>query len=178
VFLRMAAGLYIRTTLILLLVLLAPPVLFAAEPELPQTDSFAEIGHLSLQQGIPVVVFVSRDACPYCRTLRDQILKPMLAAGKFEHRAILVEVSLDQVDPITGFEKEQMTAKNFGKFYRAEITPTLLFLDSEGREIGKRLIGISNLEFYGHYLEKSIDEALLAIRSGNPHNNPGPGGPG
>ena len=164
----MAAGLYIRTTLILLLVLLAPPVLFAAEPELPQTDSFAEIGHLSLQQGIPVVVFVSRDACPYCRTLRDQILKPMLAADKFEDRAILVEVSLDRIDPITGFDKEQMTAKDFGKLYKAELTPTLLFLDSEGREIGKRLIGISNLEFYGHYLQKSIDEALVAIRPGPP----------
>ena len=158
----------IRTALISLLVLMAQPPLYAAEREIPPANSFAEIGHLSLQQGMPVVVFVSRDACPYCRTLRDQILTPMLAADKFAHRAILVEVSLDRVDPIAGFEKGQMTAKDFGEFYGAEITPTLLFLDSEGREIGKRLVGISNLELYGHYLQKSIDEALLAIRSGNP----------
>ena len=159
---------YIRTALISLLVLIAQPPLYAAEREIPSVNSFAEIGNLSLQQGIPIVVFVSRDTCPYCRTLRNQILKPMLAADKFAHRAILVEVSLDRVDPIAGFEKGQMTAKDFGEFYRAEITPTLLFLDSNGREIGKRLIGISNLELYGHYLQKSIDEALLAIRSGNP----------
>ena len=159
---------YIRTALISLLVLIAQPPLYAAEREIPSVNSFAEIGNLSLQQGIPIVVFVSRDACPYCRTLRNQILKPMLAADKFAHRAILVEVSLDRVDPIAGFDKGQMTAKDFGEFYRAEITPTLLFLDSKGREIGKRLIGISNLELYGHYLQKSIDEALLAIRSGNP----------
>ncbi|MDX2418832.1 MAG: thioredoxin fold domain-containing protein [Xanthomonadales bacterium] len=163
----MAASIYVRTALISLLVLIAQPPLYAAEREIPPVNNFAEIGHLSLQQGIPVVVFVSRDACPYCRTLRDQILKPMLAADKFAHRAILVEVSLDRVDPITGFEKGQVTAKGFGEFYGAEITPTLLFLDSEGREIGKRLIGISNLELYGHYLQKSIDEALLAIRSAN-----------
>lgn len=94
----------------------------------------------------------------------------MLAADKFDHRAILVELSLDRVEPFTGFENRQMTAKAFGQFYRAEISPTLLFLDSEGREIGKRIIGISNLEFYGHYLQKSIDEALLAMQSVNQLN--------
>lgn len=164
----MATSKYIPTALISLLVLIAQPCLYAAEREIPPADNFAEISHLSTKQGLPVVVFVSRDACPYCRTLRDQVLKPMLAADKFAHRAILVEVSLDRVDPIAGFENGQMTVSDFGELYRAEITPTLLFLDSEGREIGKRLIGISNLEFYGHYLQKSIDEALLAIESGNP----------
>jgi len=164
----MAASKYIRAALISLLVLMTQPSLYAAESEIPAADDFSAIGHLSLKQGLPVVVFVSRDACPYCRTLRDKILKPMLDAGKFAHRAILVEVSLDRVDPIAGFEKDQMTANDFGDIYRAEITPTLLFLNSEGREIGKRLIGISNLELYGHYLQKSIDEALLVIESGNP----------
>ena len=157
----------IRTALVSILVLIAQPSLHAAEREIPPANSFAEIGRLSLKQGIPVVVFVSRDSCPYCRTLRNQVLKPMLAADKFVHRAILVEVSLDRVDPIAGFENGQMTAAGFGESYGAEITPTLLFLDSNGREIGKRLIGISNLELYGHYLQKSIDEALLAIRTGN-----------
>lgn len=164
----MTVSMYIRHALISLLVIITQPPLFAAEREIPPANSFAEIGHLSVQQGIPVVVFVARDACPYCRTLRDQILKPMLVADKFAHRAILVEVSLDRVDPITGFENSQLTARDFGELYRAEITPTLLFLDSEGREIGRRLTGISNLELYGYYLQKSIDEALLAMRPGNP----------
>jgi hypothetical protein len=89
-------------------------------------------------------------------------------ADKFEQHAILVEVSLDRVEPMTGFDNSQVTAKAFGEFYNAGITPTLLFLDSEGREIGKRLVGISNLELYGYYLQKSIDEALLTIRSETP----------
>jgi hypothetical protein len=94
----------------------------------------------------------------------------MLTANKFEHRAILVELSLDRVETLTGFENKQMTAGAFGELYQAEITPTLLFLDSNGREISKRIVGISNLEFYGHYLQKSTDGALLAIRSGAQQN--------
>ena len=161
------AGSRLRYALIFLLVVIGPQPLLAAGGDIPAANNFVEIGRNSQQQGIPAVVFISRDACPYCRTLRGTILKPMLAAGKFEQRAILVEVSLDRVEPLTGFENGSITARAFGELYRSEITPTLLFLDSEGREIAKRIVGISNLELYGFYLQKSIDEALRAIRPGS-----------
>ena len=157
----------IRYALIFLLVVIGPQSLLAAGGDIPAANDLAEVGRISQEQGIPAVVFVSRDACPYCRTLRDTILKPMFAAGKFEQRAILVEVSLDRVDPLTGFENKRVTAKAFGQLYQSEITPTLLFLDSDGREIAKRIVGISNLEFYSFYLQKSIDEALRAMSSGS-----------
>ena len=158
-------GKRLAVALISLMALIATQSSFATGLEIPPANNLSETGCTSRQQHIPVIVFVSRDACPYCRTLRDTILGPMFTANKFEHRAILVELSLDRVETLTGFDKQQMTAGAFGKRYRAEITPTLLFLDSTGREIGKRIVGISNLEFYGHYLQKSIDEALAATRS-------------
>lgn len=158
----------LRTALVSLLILIGQPSLFAAGLEIPKPNNLAEIGQLSRQQGVPVIVFVTREACPYCRKLRDTILNPMFAADKFEQKAILVEVSLDRVDPLTGFKKNQIAAKAFAELYKAGITPTLLFLDSEGDEIGKRLVGISNLEFYGYYLQRSIDEALMVIRSATP----------
>lgn len=137
--------------------------MLAAESEISPADDLAKTAQLSLQQGIPTVVFVSRDACPYCRTLREAVLEPMVAADKFEQRATLVEVNLDRVDLLTGFDGGQITGKAFGEMYQAGITPTLMFLDSEGREISKRRVGISNLEFYGFYLERAIDEARVTI---------------
>ena len=158
------ASMRLRYALMFLLLVTGPQSLLAAGGDIPAADNLAEVGRSSQEQGIPAVVFVSRDACPYCRTLRDTILKPMFAADKFEQRAILVEVSLDRVEPLTGFENQRITAAAFGQLYQSEITPTLLFLDSEGREIAKRIVGISNLELYSFYLQKSIDEALRAIR--------------
>ena len=154
--------------LILLCVLIIPSSLSADTGDIPLADNLAETGQLCRQQEIPVIIFISRDACPYCRTLRDKVLQPMLTANKFEHRAILVEVSLDRVEKLTGFDNSETTAEAFAKHYGAEITPTLLFLDAEGQEISKRRVGISNLEFYSHYLQKSIDKATDAIRSGAP----------
>ena len=150
------------------LVLLGSQFSLAGEVDIPIAKNLTEIGRISRQQNIPVIIFVSREACPYCRILRDTTLMPMLKANKFERRAILTEVNMDQVETLTGFDSRQMTAEAFGELYQAGITPTLLFLDSEGREVSKRLIGISNQELYGHYLQKSIDNALLTIRSGIP----------
>lgn len=158
----------VRTVLFLSWLLIIPSAWSAGKGDIPVADNLAAIGQLSRQQKTPVVVFISRDACPYCRTLRNKILQPLFTANKFEQRAILVEVSLDRVEAMTGFENSPITAKSFAEHYRAEITPTLLFLDSQGREVSKRLVGISNLEFYGHYLQTSIDKALAAIRSGTP----------
>ena len=169
-FVKAPGGLFVRIAMAMLLPLIAQQSLLASGAEIPQADNLAEVANLSRQQGIPSIVFVSRDACPYCRTLRETILGPMLAADKFENRAILVEVSLDRVEPLTGFDSNQLTAKDFGANYRAEITPTLLFLDYEGGEIGKRIVGISNLELYGYYLQKSIDQALLAIHPDDQQN--------
>ena len=152
--------------LILLWVLISPSPLAADLGDIPVADNLAEIGQVSRQQKIPIIIFVTRDACPYCRTLRDKILQPMTAASKFEHRAILVEVSLDRADEMTGFDNDGITAGAFARHYGADITPTLLFLNAQGQEVSKRQVGISNLEFYGHYLQKSIDKATAAIRSG------------
>ncbi len=162
---RTTNGKRLAIAFVSLLALVGTQSLFAAGVEIPPANNLSEIGRVSRQQDIPVIVFVSRDACPYCRTLRDTILGPMLTANKFEHTAILVELSLDRVETLTGFDNKQMTPAAFGERYQAEITPTLLFLDSKGREVSKRIVGISNLEFYGYYLQKSNDEALLAISS-------------
>jgi len=153
------------TLLLFLMTLTAWQYGFSADSEIPLASDLAEIARLSQQQGVPTIVFVSRDACPYCRTLRDSILGPMLAANKFEQRANLVEVSLDRLEPLTDFDHEMITAEAFSERYRAGITPTLLFLDVDGHEISQRRVGISNLELYSHYLQKSIDEALVVTRS-------------
>lgn len=168
--LKAPGSIFFRIAMAMLLTLVAQQSLLASEAEITQAGNLAEVASLSRQQGIPAIVFVSRDACPYCRTLRKTILAPMLAADKFESTAILIELSLDRAEPLTDFANKQVTPKDFAARYRAEITPTLLFLDFEGREVGKRIVGISNLELYGHYLQKSIDQALLAIHSGNQQN--------
>jgi thioredoxin-related protein len=158
-------GLVLKIFLLALASMVFQQPVLAAGGAIPVAANLAESAKVAQQHGLPTIVYVSRDACPYCRTLTDSILGPMYAAGKFEDRAVLIELSLDQADPLTGFDGQPITAEEFAQQYKAQITPTLLFLDAGGREISKRRIGISNLELYSQYLQRSIDRALTVTRS-------------
>jgi thioredoxin-related protein len=136
----------------------------AAEPiGIPLAADLSAIADLAAQQKVPVVVFVSRDGCPYCRTLRKSVLAPMYSAGKFEQRAILVEVNIDSTAPLTGFDGKPVSAQDFAGQYKAIITPTLLFLDDQGRQLSKPRVGISNLDLYVFYLDRAIGESLAKL---------------
>jgi thioredoxin-related protein len=152
-----------RLFLAVFLVVVVQAPAHAVNGEIPKADNLLEFARLPQNQGLPIVVFLSRDACPYCRTLRDSVLQPMFAAGKFKQRAALLEVSIDPHDSLIGFDGEPVTAKTFAERYGARITPTLLFLDANGHELSKRRIGISNLDLYVFYLNKSIDDSLLKL---------------
>jgi hypothetical protein len=51
----------------------------------------------------------------------------------------------------------------FARRYGAEVTPTSLFMDGQGRELADRIVGISNIEYYGFYLDKAIASASKAM---------------
>ena len=154
---------YLPVALLLFVLLVFQPAVFATEQKIPLASDLGKTAQLAQQQGIPTIIFVTRDGCPYCRTLRNSVLLPMFAAGKFAQKATLLEVNLDQVEPITGFAGEWLTGQDFGELYQAEMTPTLLFLDAQGREISQRRIGISSLEYYGYYLERAIEESRAML---------------
>jgi len=107
----------------------------------------------------PIVVFVTQRGCHFCEQLRQQVLQPMIKGDRLSDRVILREVSLDQGIEFYDFEGSLVTGREFAGRYDAAITPTLLFLDARGREAGKRIVGISNIEYYGFYLDKAIAAA-------------------
>ena len=87
----------------------------------------------------------------------------MIRGDRLRDRVILREVSLDQGIEFYDFEGSLVTGREFAGRYDAAITPTLLFLDARGREAGKRIVGISNIEYYGFYLDKAIASAIQAL---------------
>lgn len=111
----------------------------------------------------PIVVFVTQHGCQFCEQLRQLVLHPMIKGDGLSDRVILREASLDPGIEFYDFEGSLVTGREFAGRYDAAITPTLLFLDARGREAGKRIVGISNIEFYGFYLDKAIASATQAV---------------
>jgi len=133
------------------------------EPALSlQTDA-----QVSLDEQHPIIIFVTQHGCQYCQLLRQQVLHPMIRGGDLHAKAILREVSLDSGDSLIDFSGDSTSGSIFASRYDAEMTPTLLFLDGRGREVSDRIVGISNIEYYGFYLDKAIASATSAIAESN-----------
>jgi len=115
------------------------------------------------EKKLPLVVFVSQHGCEFCHLLREKVLHPMIAAGELQDRIILREVSLDDGFSLGDFDGKNVSGREFADRYGAVVTPTLLFLDGQGREVAEKMVGINNVEYYGFYLDKSIESATTEL---------------
>jgi hypothetical protein len=48
--------------------------------------------------------------------------------------------------------------------YGAYVTPTVVFLNHQGKELSKRILGVRNTEFYGGELDEGLDISLRKLR--------------
>jgi len=155
--------------IVMVLCLIVPALSGCAEeskqPErlIEWAESFAQDAESSTERKLPIVVFVSQRGCQFCAALRKQVLFPMIRADELADVAIIRELSLDAGFAVADFNGSEIEGRTFADRYRAAVTPTMLFLDADGVEIADKIVGISNIEFYGFYLNRSIEAARLAL---------------
>jgi len=112
---------------------------------------------------------VSQDDCPYCKLLKSDVLNPMLLSGDYDERVIIAELMIDYDESIKGFNGELILPSAISADYQTWVTPTLLFVDYQGKEVYKRMIGVNTVEMFGFYLDEALDGALKAVRQGEPY---------
>jgi thioredoxin-related protein len=129
-------------------------------------NDLSRLAEQAVQERLPILLIVSQHDCPFCVRLREEILRPMQRSGADEGRVHMAEIFMDSPDPIVGIEGTRVLPGEIADAYRVWVTPTLLFLDSTGREIHRRMLGVNTIELYGYYLDESLAAALTAVRKG------------
>jgi thioredoxin-related protein len=150
-----------------LLLMQAASVHSAGPGQLKQALNLQRDGQLAARQGTPLLLMVSREECPFCEQMKKEILQPMELSGEYRDRVLIRELLVDDWRPVVNFQGHKQSAADLAAGYKAGLTPTLLFLDSEGKELTQRMIGINTIELFGLYLDTAIDAAqtqLLADR--------------
>jgi thioredoxin-related protein len=134
-----------------------------AARQITLAESFAADSRVSSNEQLPIVVFVSQTGCQFCEALRKQVLFPMLRSGQFQEKMIFRELSLDAGFVVEDFDGAMIAGSDFAARYGATLTPTLVYLDPDGNELEKKRVGISNIEYYGFYLLRSIKAATTKL---------------
>lgn len=137
----------------------------AARPQqLPQaTDLAADRLQADREQKV-ILLLVSQDHCPFCHQIKREIIRPMIAAGDHSAELLIRELFIDAGSSLRDFSGNAVDGADFAHRYGVDLTPTLLFLDPDGRELTDRLVGMQTPDFFYFYVEQSIKQAISAMR--------------
>ena len=135
-----------------------------AEVNVPVATDLQADGSLAAERRLPILLAFSAINCSYCDLLEEEFLQPMLLSGEYQDRIIIRKIVLDDGSRLTDFKGQRRDATSLSEDYRVFVTPTLLFVDSTGRELAGRMPGINTPELFGGYLDDCIDTALMNLR--------------
>lgn len=163
----------LRTLLLLLPVALAGPA--DADDLDPPADArgvvIPEISDLGAElatarQGhLPILVMFSADYCSYCTVVKNDFLKPMMYSGDYEGKVLFRMVTLSSGRELVDVDGRRIDAREFADRYQVRVTPTLVFIDGQGRQVAEKMVGLTTPDFFGGYLDDAITTAHHHVRN-------------
>ena len=121
-------------------------------------------GRQAEQLCIPVLLEFAADHCEYCTLLEQEVLNPTLLNRDYERRVLMRKLVIDRSTQLRDFDDTPVTAAELASRYQVFVTPTLLFVDSHGRELAERMVGVMTLDFYGGYLDQAMEASSAKLR--------------
>jgi thioredoxin-related protein len=113
---------------------------------------------------VPLLLEFSAQECGYCTLLEEEILNPTLLNRDYDRRVLMRKLLIDRFKKLRDFDGSPVRAAELADRYKVFVTPTLLFVDSEGRELAERMVGVTTLEFYGGYLDQALEASRAKLQ--------------
>ncbi|MCK4950333.1 MAG: thioredoxin fold domain-containing protein [Gammaproteobacteria bacterium] len=113
---------------------------------------------------LPILLVFSSTTCPYCKLQEEEILKPMLISGDYDNKVIIRKVLVPEELELIDFNGRMVSMDDFISHYRVQVTPTIVFLDHNGKELAKRLVGINTVEMFGSDVDDAIELSLKKLQ--------------
>jgi thioredoxin-related protein len=107
----------------------------------------------------PLLLEFSAEYCEYCSLLEENILKPIRRNRDYDKRVVMRKVMLGDNTLVNDFDGKSSSADKLARRYNIMVTPTLIFVDTQGKELAERMVGVTTLDFYGGYLDDALDLA-------------------
>lgn len=144
-------------TLLFTLVTVGPAT--ADSVSMIQVTDLRDEARAASANNLVLVLEFSSEYCSFCRKLEELFLLPMQRNAEYDTKILIRSVSLDSYETLVDFDGRSLSTAEFASRYEVSLTPTLLFLNAEGRELSEKLVGIWSEDFYGGFIDNRIDEA-------------------
>lgn len=148
--------------LLAILAWVSHPVMASADPTPgtpPAIDLHADAQFAARMSHAVLIVFVS-DRCTYCEIALNEFLIPMSGNSDYSNRIIMRRIVTNQDLPMRDFRGDLTTHRTFAKRLNVRMTPVIQMFDTRGLLLGKPLVGVTTLDYYGDFIDKTIDHAI------------------
>lgn len=135
-----------------------------ARDVLPPAVDLRADAHAARTQRLPIVLYFHSTSCPFCREVHDLYLVPLQRENEKQPRFLLRTVEISQSEPMVSFDGTRMDYREFAKRQGIVLVPHLRFFGPEGEILAPDLAGLASRDFYGGYLENSLDIAAAELR--------------
>ena len=152
-------AMYRKFILLFLFALLTTGSATADSVTMVQVTDLRDEARAASANNLVLVLEFSSEYCPFCRKLEELFLLPMQRNAEYDKKVLIRSVSLDGYETLIDFDGRSLSTTEFASRYDVWLTPTLLFLNAEGRELSEKLVGIWSEDFYGGFIDNRIDEA-------------------
>ena len=131
----------------------------------PLFESWQEALQAHPDRSGPVVLYISRTDCTFCKRFEEDVLGPVMRSGEYD-RVVFRELVLDAVAPNADFGPLEVDQAELQESLGVIGTPTVLFLDAQGREIAARRVGYTPNDYAAYLLERSLRTAMRTTAEG------------
>ena len=137
-----------------------------AEGGVPYARNLQQDAKLADKKNGVVLVMFSGEYCGYCEQVLNEFLIPMSRNPEYQNKLVMRRVDNTGFTTVKDFDGAVMDHRKFTSGQGVGMVPTVVMFDRSGKQLGKPLVGITTVDYYGYYLDQAIDAALAKVRGG------------
>lgn len=112
----------------------------------------------------PILVAFVNEHCGYCERVLNEFLIPMSRNPEYQGKVVMRRVETSSERSLRDFSGTNSTHSRFASGHDVYLVPTVALFDGQGRMLGKPLVGLTTVDYYGMYLDEKIDKAVAQVR--------------
>jgi thioredoxin-related protein len=141
-----------------------------AEEGVPYARNLQKDAKLAAQKNGLVLVMFSGEYCGYCEQVLNEFLIPMSRNPDYQKKLVMRRVDNTGFTTVRDFGGAVRDHRKFTSEQGVGMVPTVVLFDKDGNRLGKPLVGLTTVDYYGYYLDEAIDAALSKVRGGGKSN--------
>jgi thioredoxin-related protein len=112
----------------------------------------------------PVLVAFVGEHCSYCERVLNEFLIPMSRNPEYQGKVVMRRIQTSSDRNLRDFAGAKSTHGRFAAGHDIHLVPTIALFDAGGHMLGKPLVGLGPVDYYGMYLDEKIDQAVAKVR--------------